>query len=169
MLRCYGLDIQTDIYAFAVFLYMLVTDDEGFASMPWETRAERMWQDYQISVSSETLRKWCSKLIESNSVTKDNNEKTYWTTTYYKGKKEQDWLPKGKDSPEWKAYWKAFWEMKDAGETNICGKLYEKLKFCAYSCPTFVFSAWDDTGMLMEIIELVNEITWETIGNPNAP
>lgn len=160
MIRCYDLDIQANTYDFAIFTYCLLADLDGFSSMPWEARSKYLDEAWNVRVSDRTLRTWCSKLIKTNTVYKDKGIKTYWHSFMSGGVKYQEELENGKLNPEWKKYWELFFKLKAAGETNLGGKCYEQLGYCVYSCPSFIFSAWDDNGLeiLDQLYSLIVEI-----------
>lgn len=158
MIREYGLDIQCDCYDFAIFMFCLLEDSDGFSSMPWQQREVFLKDVWNVNVSFETLRKWCAKLIKSNTVAKNKDNKTYWITTSVNGVKYQEELDDGRNNPLWQKYWHKFFELQKTGQG---GSAYSELGYCVYSCPSFVFSAFDDTGLLEEVIELVKEIADE--------
>lgn len=160
MIRCYDLDTQANTYDFAIFTYCLLADLDGFSSMPWEARNKYLDEAWNVRVSDRTLRTWCSKLIKTNTVYKDKGIKTYWHSFMSGGVKYQEELENGKLNPEWKEYWELFFKLKAAGETNLGGKCYEQLGYCVYSCPSFIFSAWDDNGLeiLDQLYSLIAEI-----------
>lgn len=152
MIRKYDLDIQTDCYEFATFLYSLLLDDT-FTSMPWKEREDWLRVEFNISVDEKTLRRWCSKFISHGTIVKDKSNKSYWRTNYNKTR-EEVFI----DDKERQDYWKEFWEMKKNGEEDIQKRLWNKYGCCYYSCATLMVSAFDDISELEEIIELVNEI-----------
>lgn len=160
MIRYYDLDIQIDAYDFAIFTYCLLADLDGFSSMPWEARSNYLNEEWNVLISDRTLRTWCSKLIKTNTISKDTGKKTYWTSFTVNGVKYQEELENGRLNPQWKKYWELFFKLKEAGETNLGGKCYEQLGYCVYSCPSFVFNAWDDNDLevLAQLYSLIIEI-----------
>lgn len=74
----FGLDVQTDPYAFSCFLCAF-DDIPGFESMPWEERADAFYQEYGLSVAARTLSNWCSKLF-NESIAAKSEERTFWKT-----------------------------------------------------------------------------------------
>ncbi len=157
MCREYNIDLsrQDNIKPFANFIYLLANDIDGFASMPWRARSQYLKQWNNIEISDRTLQSWCKLFVDKNEIGKIKTEKTYWMTTCISGEKIQEELIQGKDSPEWKAYWKTFFELKKTTETKQLGlAVYQKMGYCVYSCPAFLFCAWS----CKEIIELSTEI-----------
>ena len=179
LIRHYGIDIQIDAYSFACFISAFV-EIEGFCSMPWEERKINMEQVYGISVEERTLRNWCNKLINTNTIAK-TGEKTNWRTICISGKKEREWIdgiPEAEQ--EMKEYYSLRKQLVDkyiadavaAGKTD-CKEikaeawktayetLWKKYGCCYYSCKGLLLSGFDDTEVLAEIYELVNKITTE--------
>lgn len=157
LMREYDMDIRVNCYDYAVFIYSLLVDVE-FISMPWLKRVEYLQDEWGVKVSERTLRQWTSKLIKTNTIAKDTTDKTYWVSFMHNGEKCQEVLEKGRDDIQWKTYWKKFFELQKSGCENIGGKLWEELHYCCYSCASLAFNAWDDIGMLEELIFLVEEI-----------
>lgn len=158
MIRNYNLDVQVDVYDFAIFTFCLLEDIDGFASMPWECRSNYLNETWNVNVNDRTLRNWCNKLLATNTVIKDKNQKTYWQSYRVGDIKYQEELEGGKANPQWKKYWKRFFELKELGCKDIGGKIYGELGYCVYSCATFAFGAFDDTGVLEEMLTLIAEI-----------
>lgn len=152
MIRKYNMDIQTNCYEFASFLYSLLLDD-AFASMPWKEREDWLRVEFNICVDEKTLRNWCSKFIQHGTIVKDKSKKTYWRTNYNKTR-EEVFI----DDKERQDYWNDFWNMRKNGEQDISKTLWNKYGCCYYSCASLMVSAFDDISELEEIIELVNEV-----------
>lgn len=155
MSRYYDLDIQIDTYAFATFLYALLTIEE-FASMPWGEREVWLKEEFNIEAEERTLRRWCNKLLTAGTIAKDTSVKTYWMTYFIDGVKCREEIEI--DNPQRQAYWKEFWELKKQGAANIPQTLWDKYHCCFYSCNRFIFAAWDDVDLLEEMLELVIQI-----------
>lgn len=165
MIRQFGLDIQVDVYAFACFLYLILTMEE-FACMPWAEREVEIWQQFEISIAESTLRRWASRLLEGDNLHKDRTENVYWRTTKFQGlsirepidantdegyiqyKSRQaelitEYTQKGLDkSKAWKETFKQLW-----GEFGCC----------YYACPRFTINAIGDE-YIDEICDIVAEI-----------
>lgn len=161
MMRSYDMDVRSNVYDFAVFTMCLLEDIDGFASMPWEYRAKYLLDQWNIQTCEKTLRNWCNKLIKTNTIIKDKNEKTYWCSYKVDGVKYQEELEGGRNNPMWKKYWNRFFELKKSGCDNPAYETYVELGHCVYSCARFAFSAFDDIGLLEEVISLIAEIANE--------
>lgn len=168
LIREYDIDVRIDTYAFATFFYSLVVFPE-FTSMPWEERAKWLADEFRVEVSDRTLRSWCSRLISSSTVCKDDSIKTRWITTYYNGEKDRQ-LVDGDELLEEFAdnYYATKLELlkqykdldnKEKWDT-VRRTLWDKYKYCVYYCKGISLAAFDSTsvGTLQELIELVNEI-----------
>ena len=158
MMRKYDMDIRSNVYDFAVFSMCLLEDIDGFASMPWEYRAKYLLDNWNVNACEKTLRNWCKKLVDTNTVVKDKKQKTYWCSYKVDGVKCQEELEDGKNNLMWKKYWKTFFQLKEEGCNEAALETYKQLNYCVYSCATFAFSAFDDIGLLEEVINLIAEI-----------
>ena len=169
LIRGYDLDIRIDTNAFAAFFYSLVVFPE-FSSMPWEERAVFLKDEFGVCVSDRTLRSWCSRLLQTSTVMKDDSNKTRWITGYYQGEKYRE-LVDGDDKLEEVAdeYYKDMRELLEqykklekTEKWNIIRKtLWDKHKCCIYFCKSIVPSAFDSASSfetMQEMIDLVNEI-----------
>ena len=161
LMRGYDMDIRCEVYDFAVFTYCLLSNIDGFAAMPWKYRVAYLKEDWNIIIAESTLKKWCKKLINTHSIIKDKSCKTYWTSYKIDGVKYQEELVNGKDNPAWKAYWHKFFELQKNGDPQPGLTAYIELGYCVYSCATFAFSAFNDIGLLEELIQLIREIASE--------
>lgn len=169
MIRAFNMDVRIDSYTFAAFIYSLVVYPE-FVSMPWEERAKFLEDEFNITVSDRTLRSWCSHLIESHAVVKDNSYLTRWITGYCNGEKYRELVD---GDPELEQFADDYWnEKKELLEEfsdlpakekwdTVRKTLWDRHHCCLYCCKGIVFSAWNDemsNEALQEVIELVNEI-----------
>lgn len=165
MIRQFGLDIQVDVYAFACFLYLILTMEE-FACMPWAEREYEIWQQFEVSIAESTLRRWASRLLEGDNLHKDKSTRIYWRTTKFEGlsirepidaETDEDYIryktrrgeliteytQMGLDkSKVWKETFKQLW-----GEFGCC----------YYACPRFTINAIGDEH-IDEICDIVAEI-----------
>lgn len=178
MIRKYDLDIQIDTTAFACFLTAFFEVD-GFNAMPWAEREKILKEIYDVSVDERTLRNWCSKLIKTNTIYKDNKEKTYWCTTVFDGVKKRE-LVNEEEMEELKQYWEYRHKFldnyissaiasgrKDYKAINAEARkeankaLWREFGCCYYSCKTLLLSAFDDISNLEEIYDLIKEIIYD--------
>jgi hypothetical protein len=169
LIREYGLDIQTETNAFAAFFYSIVVFPE-FSSMPWEERAEFLEDEFGVCVSDRTLRSWCSRLLQTSTVVKDDSNKTRWITGYYQGEKYRELVDGDKELEKLADdYRKSMKELLDKYKTIenkekwslVRKELWNKYKCCIYYCNTLTTTAFDNTEsleILQEMVELVNEI-----------
>lgn len=168
MIRVYDMDIRIDTYAFSCFLYSLAVFP-NFIAMPWEERAIFLQKEFGVAVSDRTLRSWCSRLIETNTVVKDNDIRTRWITGYCDGQKYRE-LVEGKELEEFAdryqqdkiALLEEYKNLDNSEKWNMVRKsLWNKYHCCVYTCKGIIFSAWNDVlsrEMMQIVIELVNEI-----------
>ena len=139
VLRRFGIDVQTDVRAFATFFYLLATQFE-YQSCPWIERAKMLEQDEGITISDRTLRNWTNKMMEQNLIIKDESEKEAWRTCYspteyenywdgngwsIRHKKIQEPLVEEEDFKEMKQYWKDLFQyIEDAqNDPSLCEEL----------------------------------------------
>lgn len=176
LMREYEIDIQVNPIEFACFIHAF-NYIEGFFSMPWGQRAKVLKDTYTIEVCDRTLRNWTNKLIATGTITKSDNEKTYWKSAKIS---DETTLREPAAREEYMAFYKYKNEeyKKNISELIITGK--EDLKevkskayqlahlaamdkfggWCFYSCKSFFLSSFDDKN-LTEIFELVEEIAPE--------
>ena len=168
LIREYDIDVQIDTYAFSAFLYSIVVFPE-FASMPWEERVNWLKEEFEIEVSDRTLRTWCSRLIDSNTIAKDNSYKTRWITGYFNDEKYRMLVDGNKELEESADRYQkdkfrlldeySYLDNKEKWET-VRKELWNKYHYCVYYCKGLCLLAWDKTSLetMQELIELVNEI-----------
>lgn len=169
LIREYNLDIRIDTDAFAAFFYSLVVLPE-FSSMPWEERMVFLKDEFGVEVSDRTLRSWCSRLISTSTVYKDDSIKTRWITGYCNGEKYRELVDGDKEleklADDYKESMKSLLEKYKTLEnkekwTVIRKELWDKYQCCIYSCKGISLAAFDNTESLetlQEMVELVNEI-----------
>lgn len=174
IVRKYEMDIQIDVYGFACFISLLMEDEE-FRAMPWTEREKVMTEEMGVSISFETMRKWCAKLIGKNMITK-SADKSYWGTTVVDGEKVR-FAVSGDEAAElqmaeYMTCRKQFVEdyisnalasgrkdyntVKSEAWSNAFKELWAKFHTCYYGCSTLMLNAFGDETV--EIYELVNEI-----------
>lgn len=166
-----GLDVQTDIKAFAAFFYML--QDDLFLTTPWESRAKILKQQFGIEVSDKTLRNYNSKLVKKDIMIKNNSDYEFWCSFYIGGEKYQepvndtdendikameDWFNKRKEYLEAAdlEYQKAIGEadVKNPNRWKIAmNKLWDTTKTVYYKVRSWTFNAFDDKD-IKEILRL---------------
>lgn len=83
IIRAYGMDVRLDVYGFACFISLLLEDEE-FRAMPWAERERVMSEEMGVTISFETMKKWCAKLIGKNMIAK-SADKAYWGTCLVEG------------------------------------------------------------------------------------
>lgn len=165
LIRAYKVDAQVNILDFAFFIYFLLEDVDGFASMPWKARSKYLLE-WNIQIDERTIRRWTDKLLATTAVIKDKREKTYWMTYSVDGIKYQEELIEGSKSLYWKEYWNCFFKFQKEGEKEIGLAVYKKLHYCVYSCPTYLFGAFDKVQAVRTLVELVREIVETEISSP---
>lgn len=174
IVRKYDLDIQLEVNDFAYFIYCLLAD-EAFISMPWAERVNYLKEEYNVSVSESTLKRWGSKLIDMNLVSKDKVSRTYWTTFYIDGEKQRVKVDNEQSEKAMRAYMEYRNQMKnefvengkrkgrkDYAQLNsdawkfAMSEAWEKFHACYYACGTLCLNAIGEDAQ--EIYELVEEI-----------
>ena len=159
MTRRFKLDVQIDAKDFACFIYLLLTYD-GFSTMPHEARCQIIHDWYDIDICAERIQRWKSRLIQTDNLTEDRNEKTYWMTTYVDGKKCQEELePDDPTLKEYRAYQSKLIEQYKVDGTlpkgawaEIGSALQQKFHVRIYACPKLVLNILGD--------EAQNITTW---------
>lgn len=177
LIREYDLDIQIDTYAFACFITAF-EDAETFESMPWSERADVLKEGYGVTVSDRTLRNWASKLFKTGTLAKSNDKSHWKTTLVYPGKKVRQWIDDIEDEMQQMAEYyerrrqlvkqylndnvtsgkEDFNKVKSAAWTFANQTLWSEYGCCYYTCKTVKPGAFDETGCLQEIYELVRDI-----------
>lgn len=180
--RYYNIDIRTDIYGMACFLYMLAYD-EAFQSMPWAVRAEELRSEFGVSVDERTLRNWANKLMNRDMVAKFNSDKTAWISYKVEGETFREMIT-GDEALEEQArtyfkkrnqYRKEYKE-REVLENNredyekinseswsfAMKTLWDEFHCCYYYCPSFYLNAIGEHAQ--EIFEII-----DAIGSRQAP
>lgn len=157
--RKFGLDIQVDVYAFACFLFLMLTDT-SFTSMPWAERAYTLWEQYDLDINEKTLRNWASTLLANKQLHKETTERQYWRTSKCDGYTFRE--PISWDDPDYIRYKsrqkELIEERMNAGDTkskawsNAFKQLWWEFDCCYYACPRFTFNMIADE--INELIEL---------------
>lgn len=161
--RKFGLDIQVDVYAFACFLFLMLTDT-SFTSMPWAERAYTLWEQYDLDISEKTLRNWASTLLANKQLHKETTERQYWRTSKCDGYTFRE--PISWDDPDYiryKSRQKMYIEQclkkgqtKSQAWGNAFKQLWKDFECCYYACPRFTFNMIADE--INELIELAAEV-----------
>ena len=176
LVRQFHVDIQVDMYAFSCFVTAF-TDIDGFDSMPWEER-EKVFQEYLgRKVDKRTLSKWSKTLIEQEIMGKDCVG-SYWKTEIIDKRKirspatekeyeeyeirrrelmrrlEEFAMDAMRQDPQlpYKEAVKIAWK-------ELYSILWDEFNCCYYCCKTFQFTMWNDQGDLVEVYELIREIS----------
>ena len=173
----FGLDVQTDPYAFSCFLCAF-DDIPGFESMPWEERADAFYREYGLSVAARTLSNWCCKLF-NESIAAKSEERTFWKTENANGVLVRS--PIASDDEKMRQYYeerialveelqkeyqKDGLSPKEAWQnawSEAIHRMWEKYHCCYYSCQTILLGAFsqDDRIILQDIYELSRNIRGE--------
>lgn len=169
MIRAFDMDVRIDAFSFAAFLYSLVVFPE-FASMPWEERSKFLKDEFKIDISDRTLRSWCSKFIETNTLIKDSDNKTRWITGYLDGEKYRDQVDGDEELEKFVDVYnerrkELLEEYKDEKPEEkwktVRSILWQEYHCCVYCCKSISLAAWGDSihyENLQEVLELVTEI-----------
>ncbi len=88
IIRFLGQDVQIDAIPFACFVAAFA-EVEGFACMPWRERTEVLFEEYGYRIEEDTLRNWCSRLVQKGIMVK-GGETSAWKTTWFNGNKIQE-------------------------------------------------------------------------------
>ena len=170
----FGLDVQTDPYAFSCFLCAF-DDIPGFESMPWEERADAFYREYGLSVAARTLSNWCSKLF-NESIAAKSEERTFWKTEKANGILVRS--PIASDDEKMRQYYEERFALvqefqkknqedglspKEAWQnawSSAIHQMWEKYHCCYYSCKTILLGAFslDERIILQDIYELSRNI-----------
>ena len=173
LVREYGIDIQVNAVEFACFLHAFTYID-GFVSMPWGEREEKLKEVYGIEVCDKTLRNWGNKLLAAGTLMKSDYDKTYWKSTKIS---DETTIREPASREEYIAYYKYKSEQYKTNLVNLISTGAEDFSavkaeaykqahiaamgkfggWCYYTCKSLLLSAFDDKS-LIEILEIVEEI-----------
>lgn len=168
LIREYDLDIQIDTYAFACFITAF-EDTEAFDAMPWGERAKVLEMGYGVKVTDRTLRSWANKLFTVGTLSK-SNEKSYWRTRAVTGGSPiREWVDGIEEmEQEMSEYFERRRQLvkqymseeksKSEAWTAANKTLWCEYGCCYYACKMIKPGAFDKTGCLQEIYELVRDI-----------
>lgn len=161
--RLLGIDTQVDAYNFTTFVYCLL-EEEDFQCRPWEERAIWLKDCYGIEVSESTLRHWCSKLMKEDTLIKNKDTYTWWSTTTIDGVKIREELADDDLSIEaYRDFNKEFFNREDV--KNMDKKTRGSVWFSEmwntfgckfYKCYAYEFSPWH-SEILQELINVGRE------------
>lgn len=159
--RLLGVNTQIDSMNFCAFVYHLL-NSEDFQCRPWEERAVWLKEVDGIEVTERTLRSWCSYLIKNDTLIKDTNTYTWWTTTSIDGEKVRTELADDDELlQEYKDENKKYWQnengvnpkdLKDGWFSHMWGRFGCKF----YKCYAYIFSPWH-SDVLQELINTFTE------------
>lgn len=165
MVRQFKLDIQVDVYAFACFLYLLLTMEE-FACMPWSEREVEIWQQFNVSVAESTLRRWASRLLAGDNIHKDKSERVYWRTKKFEGLSIREPIDANTDEAYIQYKSRQAELITEYTQRGLCKseawketfkRLWGEFGCCYYACPCFTLNAIGDK-YIDEICDIVAEI-----------
>ena len=162
MNRKFGLDIQVDVYAFACFMWMLLTVD-GFDAMPWTVRAEEIEYWFGVEVTEKTLRSWASRLLATDNLHK-SEDRILWRTERHNGNISRDpVVPDDADYISYKsrqaeliAEYKALGLTKSKAWGEAFKQLWREFKCCYYGCSKLMLNGLQED--IDEIAELATQI-----------
>lgn len=161
--RLMGIDTQVDAFAFTTFVYCLL-EEEDFQCRPWEEKAVWLKDCYGIEVAESTLRRWCSKLMKEDTLIKDTDTYTWWSTTTIDGTKIREELDDDDLSIEaYRDFNKEFFnreEVKKMDKKTRGSQWFSEMwatfgcKF--YKCYAYTFSPWHG-DILQELVNVGKE------------
>lgn len=154
-----GIDSRVDSFNFAIFVYCLLEEDD-FDCRPWSERSQWLKEVYDIEVSESTLKRWTYKLIKEDTLIKDKNNFSWWSSSSIDGQVIRTELDdQDQDLERYKEFNREFWsnqkvqsmDKKELGKSWFSA-VWSKFGCKFYKCYSFTFGAWH--GELLE--ELVN-------------
>lgn len=179
-MRFLGQDVQIDAIPFACFVAAFA-EVEGFACMPWRERTEVLSEEYGYRIEEDTLRNWCSRLVQKGIMVK-GGETSAWKTTRINDKKIQEPVQE-KEAERMSCYKTRRTELVAANykqylsqgmaPSDANGKawdeayktLWTEYGCCYYNCESWTFTAYaeEHDDLLQEIYELARMLA------PTAP
>lgn len=156
--RLLGIDTRVDAFNFATFVYCLL-EEEDFQYRPWEEKAIWLKDSYGVEVTDRTLRSWTSKLMKQDTLIKDTDDYTWWTTTTIDGVKIREELDDNDESlDEYRKFNAEFFEREDVKKmdkkergSQWFSEMWGTFGCKFYKCYRFTFGAWNG-DILTELI-----------------
>lgn len=161
--RLLDIDSQVDSFNFATFVYCLL-EEEDFQCRPWEEKQIWLRESYGVNVTDRTLRSWVSKLMKEDTLIKDKNTYTWWSTTSINGQKIREELDdQDQDIEKYKEFNREFFnrdEVKkmDKNSRNKAwfSEMWKQFGRKFYKCYAFTFGAWNGE-VLTELITVTKQ------------
>ena len=158
--RLLGIDSQVDAFSFATFVYCLL-EESDFQCRPWEEKQLWLQECYGIEVHESTLRRWVSKLMKEDTLIKDKDTYTWWSTTSINGQKIREELADDDESIEkYREFNQNFFQREDIKQMDKNGRnkawfseMWKEFGCKFYKCYAFTFGAWNGE-ILTELIEV---------------
>lgn len=158
--RLLGINSQVDAYNFATYVYCLL-EEEDFQCRPWEEKTSWLKDCYGIEVSDRTLRSWTNKLMKEDTLVKDKETYTWWSTTSIDGQKIRTELDDDDESIErYRKFNQDFFNREDVKQMDKSNKgkawfseMWGTFGCKFYKCYAFTFGAWNGE-ILTELIEV---------------
>lgn len=161
--RLLGQDVRSEPLGFALFVYHLMESDD-FQCRPWEERANWLRDIEGIDVSEKTLRNWCNVLMRTDTLIKDTDTYTWWSTTTINGVKIREELADDDQSIEaYREFNKEFFNREDVKKMDKktrgerwFSEMWSTFGCKFYKCYAFTFGPWHG-DILQELIDTVKE------------
>lgn len=158
-----GIDTRVDAFNFATFVYCLL-EEEDFQYRPWEEKSVWLKDCCGIEVSERTLRSWTSKLMKTDTLIKDTDSYTWWTTTTIDGTKIREELDDDDQSIEaYRDFNKEFFNREDVKKMDkktrgSCwfSEMWSTFGCKFYKCYRYTFGAWHNE-LLQDLIDTTKE------------
>lgn len=173
LLRKLNLDVQTDLKGFAIVFYLMSTDYD-FATSPWKTKSEIIYNEYGFDLADSTMRNWARKLVKAEIIAKDYTSPEPWKTSIINGYKVQERLDMNdeKTVKQKEEYYELRSKyLREADERyqkennkkvrnpnrwkEAMTKLWEEKHCCYYTVKPFVFGAFFNDDEYKEIFDLI--------------
>lgn len=141
-----------NIYGFACFLDALITDID-FTAMPWAERVKVLKEDYEVEIDERTLRRWYTKLVDKNLISKSPESTGFWMTIIADGETHRHRIEQ--DDEEWKAYWTRFYELIKSGEEHPKQVVNKEFGCNYFGSKSIELNACNDFMDLKELTDIV--------------
>ena len=165
MIRLFKLDIQIEVYDFACFLHLMLTEPAA-QKMPWAVRHGMIKEMYDLDISEVTLRRWVKHLLDDDIISKTEDSE-WWKTCNIDGEKCQKPVKKA-ELPAMREYWKRHAEIlnfqldKHHGDRSAAWgatrkQMWQEYECCYYRCKCLQVNGIG-TEEINTICDLVDEI-----------
>lgn len=141
-----------NIYGFACFLDALITDID-FTAMPWAERVKVLKEDYEVEIDERTLRRWYTKLVDKNLISKSPESTGFWMTIIADGETHRHRIEQ--DDEELKAYWTRFYELIKSGEEHPKQVVNKEFGCNFFGSKSIELNACNDFMDLKELTDIV--------------